>query len=64
SRTAATIKTMPDLIKKIPVLAQTPAAQNNALAVIDGTALIGGLGIHSLNEAARLSNVFYPTVNQ
>ncbi len=42
------------------MLAATPAAKNNAIAVIDGTALIGGLGIHSINEAMRLNRVFYP----
>ncbi len=60
SRTTASIKNMAQLVKKMPVLAATPAAKNNAIAVIDGTALIGGLGIHSINEAMRLNRVFYP----
>ena len=60
NRTTASIKDMAQLIKKMPVLAATPAAKNNAIAVIDGTALIGGLGIHSINEAMRLNHIFYP----
>lgn len=60
NRTTASIKDMAQLIKKLPVLAATPAAKNNAIAVVDGTALIGGLGIHSINEAMRLNHVFYP----
>lgn len=59
-RTTASIKDMAQLVKKMPMLAATPAAKNNAIAVIDGTALIGGLGIHSINEAMRLNRVFYP----
>ena len=60
NRTTASIKDMAQLIKKMPVLEATPAAKNNAIAVIDGTALIGGLGIHSINEAMRLNHIFYP----
>lgn len=59
-RTTASIKNMQQLLEKMPMLAATPAAKNNAIAVIDGTALIGGLGIHSINEAMRLNGIFYP----
>ncbi|WP_120510718.1 heme/hemin ABC transporter substrate-binding protein [Photobacterium salinisoli] len=47
------------LIKSLPLLAATPAGQNNALYTIDGTALIGGLNLKSLEEAERLNQVLY-----
>lgn len=59
SRTLSTIGNADELLKKIPLLSATPAGQNKALATIDGTALIGGLGLKSLSEAERLNNVFY-----
>lgn len=60
SRTMHSIGSVDELIKKMPLLAATPAGQNKALATIDGTALIGGLGLKSLSEAERLNRVFYP----
>jgi len=59
SRTLSTIGSPDKLLEKMPLLVATPAGQNKALATIDGTALIGGLGLKSLNEAERLNNVFY-----
>ncbi|OLQ70518.1 hemin receptor [Photobacterium proteolyticum] len=59
SRTLHNIGSIEDLLKKMPLLAATPAGQNKALATIDGTALIGGLGLKSLSEAERLNSVFY-----
>ncbi|MBD8513906.1 ABC transporter substrate-binding protein [Photobacterium sp. WH77] len=47
------------LLKSLPLLAATPAGQNNALYTIDGTALIGGLNLKSLEEAERLNQVLY-----
>ncbi|MGB7996138.1 MAG: ABC transporter substrate-binding protein [Photobacterium halotolerans] len=47
------------LIKSLPLLAATPAGQNNALYTIDGTALIGGLNLKSLEEAERLNQALY-----
>ncbi|KPA50965.1 hemin receptor [Photobacterium leiognathi subsp. mandapamensis] len=60
TRTASKIKSMEDLVKQMPLIAATPAATNNALLTIDGTALIGGLGLESVNEALRLNQVIYP----
>ncbi|KLV07090.1 hemin receptor [Photobacterium aquae] len=60
SRTMHSLGSVDELIKKMPLLAATPAGQNKALATIDGTALIGGLGLKSLSEAERLNRVFYP----
>lgn len=58
-RTLSSIGTIDDLLKKMPLLAATPAGKNKALATIDGTALIGGLGLKSIDEAERLNKVFY-----
>ncbi|MGF1702342.1 ABC transporter substrate-binding protein [Photobacterium makurazakiensis] len=60
SRTMSKIGSADELLKQMPLLAATPAGQNKALAMIDGTALIGGLGLKSLSEAERLNTVFYP----
>ncbi|WP_318432571.1 heme/hemin ABC transporter substrate-binding protein [Photobacterium leiognathi] len=60
TRTASKIKSMKDLVKQMPLIAATPAATNNALLTINGTALIGGLGLESVNEALRLNQVIYP----
>ena len=59
SRTLSQIGSEDDLLKKMPLLAATPAGQNKAVVTIDGTALIGGLGLKSLSEAERLNQVFY-----
>lgn len=59
SRTLSTIGSADELLKKMPLLSATPAGQNKTLATIDGTALIGGLGLKSLSEAERLNNIFY-----
>ncbi|WP_318513505.1 heme/hemin ABC transporter substrate-binding protein [Photobacterium leiognathi] len=60
TRTASKIKSMKDLVKQMPLIAATPAATNNALLTINGTALIGGLGLESVNEALRLNQIIYP----
>ena len=59
SRTLAKIGSADDLLQALPLLAATPAGQSKAVVTIDGTALIGGLGLKSLSEAKRLSHVFY-----
>ncbi|KJF81721.1 hemin ABC transporter substrate-binding protein [Photobacterium angustum] len=60
TRTASKIKNMQDLIAKMPLIAATPAATNNALLTIKGTALIGGLGLESVNEALKINQAIYP----
>lgn len=59
SRTLSQIGSADDLLKTMPLLAATPAGQNQVVVTIDGTALIGGLGLKSLSEAERLNQVFY-----
>lgn len=59
SRTLSQIGSADELLKKMPLLSATPAGQNKRVVTIDGTALIGGLGLKSLSEAERLNQVFY-----
>ncbi|MGC3837320.1 heme/hemin ABC transporter substrate-binding protein [Moritella viscosa] len=47
------------LIAEMPLLAQTPAGRNNAIYVIDGRALVGGLGINSIEQAKQLQRKLY-----
>ncbi|GAL17884.1 periplasmic hemin-binding protein [Vibrio maritimus] len=42
------------------MLSATPAGQNNAIVTIDGHALVGGLGLKSLDEAKRINALLYP----
>ncbi|WP_117233154.1 heme/hemin ABC transporter substrate-binding protein [Vibrio maerlii] len=49
-----------EIMKALPMLAATPAGQNKQIITIDGHALVGGLGLKSLNEAHRLNQVIYP----
>ncbi|WP_425667258.1 heme/hemin ABC transporter substrate-binding protein [Vibrio tubiashii] len=44
-----------EILKKMPMIAATPAGQNKQFIKIDGHALVGGLGLKSLSEAERLS---------
>ncbi|MCG9576618.1 hemin ABC transporter substrate-binding protein [Vibrio tubiashii] len=46
-----------EILKKMPMLAATPAGQNKQFIQIDGHALVGGLGLKSLSEAERLSQI-------
>jgi len=46
-----------ELLKKMPMLAATPAGKNKQFIKIDGHALVGGLGLKSLSEAERLSQL-------
>ncbi|MGY5452354.1 heme/hemin ABC transporter substrate-binding protein [Agarivorans sp. MS3-6] len=43
------------VLKSFPVLAATPAGKSKAIYAIDGHALIGGLGLASIDEAVRLT---------
>ncbi len=43
-----------EILKRMPMLAATPAGQNKQLITIDGHALVGGLGLQSLAEAQRI----------
>ncbi|WCP69793.1 hemin ABC transporter substrate-binding protein [Vibrio tubiashii] len=46
-----------EILKKMPMLAATPAGQNKQFIQIDGHALVGGLGLKSLSEAERLGQL-------
>ncbi|HDY8068356.1 TPA: ABC transporter substrate-binding protein [Vibrio vulnificus] len=47
------------IIKMMPLLAATPAGKNKQIITIDGSALVGGLGLKSLAEAKRLNQLLY-----
>lgn len=51
------------LIAAMPLLAQTPAGRNKAIYVIDGSALIGGLGLNSIEQAKQLQRKLYPNLS-
>lgn len=48
------------VLEALPMLSATPAGQNNAIVTIDGHALVGGLGLKSLEEAKRINALLYP----
>ena len=47
------------ILATLPTLTATPAGKNRAVEVIDGAALLGGLGLKSLAEAKRLNSLLY-----
>ena len=47
------------ILTALPMLAATPAGKNRAIEMIDGAALLGGLGLKSLAEAKRLNSLLY-----
>ncbi|WP_418139308.1 hemin ABC transporter substrate-binding protein [Oceanimonas smirnovii] len=51
--------TTAELLRRFPLLAQTPAAKQNAIVAINGRALIGGLGLSTLSEAERLHREWF-----
>ncbi|OXY83338.1 heme/hemin ABC transporter substrate-binding protein [Oceanimonas doudoroffii] len=48
-----------ELLRRFPLLEQTPAATNDAIVAINGRALIGGLGLSTLDEAERLHREWF-----
>lgn len=48
------------VLKALPMLAATPAGQQKQIIPIDGHALVGGLGLKSLDEARRINQLIYP----
>ncbi|UAB69336.1 hemin ABC transporter substrate-binding protein [Vibrio sp. SCSIO 43132] len=48
------------ILKTMPLLAATPAGKNKAFVTIDGKALVGGLGLRTLEEAQRVNQILYP----
>jgi iron complex transport system substrate-binding protein len=47
------------ILAALPILVATPAGKNKAIEVIDGAALLGGLGLKSLAEAKRINTLLY-----
>ncbi|MDA0150568.1 heme/hemin ABC transporter substrate-binding protein [Vibrio sp. LaRot3] len=45
------------ILKAMPMLSATPAGKTKNIVTIDGHALVGGLGLKSLEEAQRLSAI-------
>ncbi|MCG9673379.1 ABC transporter substrate-binding protein [Vibrio chagasii] len=48
------------ILKSFPMLAATPAGMNKQIITVNGSALVGGLGLESLSEAKRLNALIYP----
>ncbi|KQA19450.1 heme/hemin ABC transporter substrate-binding protein [Vibrio metoecus] len=48
------------VLKAVPMLTATPAGKNKNIVAIDGHALVGGLGLKSLQEAKRIQDLLYP----
>jgi iron complex transport system substrate-binding protein len=63
NRSFKKLKGIDNILKSIPTLASTPAGINKAIITINGSALVGGLGLASLDEAARLNFLLYPQQN-
>lgn len=48
------------ILKKMPMLAATPAGKKRHFITIDGKALVGGVGLKTLAEAERIQPLIYP----
>ena len=48
------------ILKKMPMLAATPAGKSHNIISIDGKALVGGVGLKTLSEAKRIQPLIYP----
>ena len=48
------------VLQTMPLLKATPAGANQDIYAVDGHALIGGIGLKSLAEAARINKLLYP----
>lgn len=59
-RTLKQLGSIDALLAQQPALAATPAGKNKRILAIDGTSLIGEIGINSLKEALRLNQEIYP----
>lgn len=60
NRSLAKLEGIDNIIKSIPTLASTPAGINKQIIGVNGSALVGGLGLATLDEAARLNTLLYP----
>ena len=49
-----------EILAALPMLAATPAGINKQIITLNGSALVGGLGLNSLAEAKRLNALVYP----
>ncbi|CAH0530207.1 heme/hemin ABC transporter substrate-binding protein [Vibrio hippocampi] len=59
-RSYQTLGGVDGVLKALPSLAATPAGQNKQILTVDGHAIVGGLGLRSLSEAARINELLYP----
>lgn len=60
NRSLAKLDGVDNIIKSIPTLASTPAGINKQIIGVNSSALVGGLGLATLDEAARLNTLLYP----
>lgn len=60
NRSLVKLEGIDNIIKSIPTLASTPAGINKQIIGVSGSALVGGLGLATLDEAARLNTLLYP----
>lgn len=60
NRSLVKLEGIDNIIKSIPTLASTPAGINKQIIGVNGSALVGGLGLATLDEAARLNTLLYP----
>lgn len=59
-RSIKKLKGIDNILKSIPTLESTPAGINKQVIGVSGSALVGGLGLATLDEAARLNTLLYP----
>ncbi|MGF1844275.1 ABC transporter substrate-binding protein [Vibrio clamense] len=59
NRSIKKLEGIDNIIKSIPTLSSTPAGQYKQVIGIKGSALVGGLGLATLDEAERLNTLLY-----
>lgn len=59
NRSIKKLEGIDNIIKSIPTLSSTPAGKNKQVIGIKGSALVGGLGLATLDEAERLNTLLY-----
>ncbi|MDN3696928.1 hemin ABC transporter substrate-binding protein [Vibrionales bacterium C3R12] len=59
NRSIKKLEGIDNIIKSIPTLSSTPAGQHKQVIGIKGSALVGGLGLATLDEAERLNTLLY-----
>lgn len=59
NRSIKKLEGIDNIIKSIPTLSSTPAGKHKQVIGIKGSALVGGLGLATLDEAERLNTLLY-----